>query len=678
MSVKKNTSPPLSVNGFFLLSFFVLITITAAIYFRSLNNRFTNWDDDHYIIENADIKTFHGDSLSYTFKKIFHTYEQGNYHPLTMLSYCLDYERSQLNPKSYHVTNLMLHLLNVLLVFCFIWLLTKQKWVAFITALLFSVHPMHVESVAWVSERKDVLYSFFYLSALCTYIFYLQKEKNKALFYALTFLLFIFAVLSKAMAVSLPIAFFAIDYFLDRKITLKNSLEKAPFLVISFIFGVVAILAQRSGNAMDDIAQYNFFDRILFSSYGIMTYLWKLIAPMNLSCFYRYPVKENGFYPAVFYIAPLIILALAFLISRAKNFRKDLIFGFGFFIITIAMVLQILPVGAAIIADRYTYLPYIGVFFIIARWINSLIENDSEKTKTLKTGSIAVLILFTMLFAYSSFQRTKVWHDSISLWSDAIDKDESFPLPFNSRADAYFIEEEYEKAIPDFSSAIQLHYETSDVYYKRALAYYHIKKYDEAIKNFNDVIRLDANFPDVYYSRGLAHFNVGKLEEAVKDYTTAINSNPGSGKLYNDRGVTYDNLGKYEEAVKDYTSAIQQQPTFTKPYLNRGNIYYNHGKFKEAIQDYTSLIQLNPASAQAYNNRGSAYGNLGKYEEAIKEYTSAIQYDPNFSSAYHNRARAYSNSKKFQLALEDVLKAKQLGFAVDPLFIDQLQAAGKK
>lgn len=645
MSAKKITSPPLSNNTFFLLSFLVLIVLTAAIYLKSLNNQLTNWDDNHYIIENTDIKTFHGDSLGHTFKKIFHTYEQGNYHPLTMITYCLDYERSQLNPKAYHVTNLILHLLNTLLVFCFIWLLTKQKWVAFITAILFTVHPMHVESVAWVSERKDVLYSFFYLSTLCMYIFYLQKEKNKGIFYVLTFFIFILAVLSKAMAISLPILFFAVDHFLDRKITLKNILEKTPFLLISLVFGVIAILAQKSGNAMEDMEHYNFFDRILFSCYGLTIYLWKLIAPLGLSCFYRYPAKTEGMYPVIFYIAPVIILALAYFIYRSKNNRKDLLFGFGFFIITIAMVLQILPVGAAIIADRYTYLPYIGIFFIIARWINGLIENKSEKTKKLKTGSIAILILFAILFAFSSFQRTKVWHDSISLWSDAIDTDDSFPLPFNSRGDAYFIKEEYANAITDFSRAIQLYYETPDVYYKRALANYHLKKYDEAIKNFNDVIRLDANFPDVYYSRGLANFNFGKLEDALKDYTTAISKDPNSGKLYNDRGVTYDNLDKYDEAVKDYTSAMQHNPTFTKPYLNRGNIYYNHGKFNEAIQDYTSLIQLNPTSAQAYNNRGSAYGNLGKYEEAIKDYTLAIQYDPNFSSAYQNRERAIEQLK---------------------------------
>ncbi len=675
---EKNSSSPLSINTFFLLSFLALSIITTAIYYRSLNNQFTNWDDNRYIIGNANIQTFHGDSLSYTFKKIISSYEQGNYHPLTMLTYCLEYEKFKLNPKPYHLTNFILHLLNTLLVFCFIWLLTKQKWVAFITSILFAIHPMHVESVSWVSERKDVLYSFFYLAALCTYIFYLQKEKKKGLFYALTFLLFIFSVLSKAMAVSLPIAFFAVDYFLDRKFTFKNVLEKIPFLIVSLVFGFIAILAQKSGNAMDDSVEYNFFDRILFSSYGLMTYLWKLIAPVNLSCFYKYPVKTEGLYPLIFYIAPVIMLSLVFWVYRSKQFGKDVIFGFGFFLITIVMVLQILPVGAAIIADRYTYLPYIGIFFIIARWINNLLENNSDKIKSLKIPFLSVFILFLILCCYLSFQRSKVWYDSISLWSDAIKKDDSFPLPFNSRGDAYFLKEDYNQAIPDFSHAIQLKYQTPDIYYKRGMAYYHLQKYEEAIKDFTEVIHRNNNFPDAYYSRGLAYYNFGKFDEAIKDFTIEIRNNPNSGKVYNDRGVAYDNQGKFEDAIKDYTDAIQHNPSFMKAYFNRGNVYYNHGKFNEAIQDYNSVIQLSPTFAQAYNNRGSAYGNLGKNEEAIKDYTSAIQYSLDFSSAYNNRARAYSNIKKFQLALEDALKAKQLGFAVDPIFIEQIRLAIKK
>jgi tetratricopeptide (TPR) repeat protein len=666
---------PLSNNTFFIISFLAIILVTSAIYFPSLKNQFTNWDDNLYITQNQNIQHLNGDSVNITIKNTFSSYEQGNYHPLTMLTYCIEYTKFKLNPKPYHIHNLLLHILNALLVFGFIWLLTKQKWVALITSILFAIHPMHVESVAWVSERKDVLYSFFYLAALCSYIFYLEKEKNKIAFYVLTFLLFIVASLSKAMAISFPIVLFTIDYFLNKKITTKNVLEKIPFLVVSIILGIVAISAQKSGKAIEDVLEYNFFDRILFSCYGIFTYLWKLIAPLQLSCFYKYPNKIDGHYPILFYIAPLVIFALVFLIYKSKN--KDLIFGFGFFIITIAMVLQILPVGAAIIAERYTYLPYIGIFFVIARLINNRIENNTEQTNALKIPSIIAVITFGIICCYLTLQRTKVWHDSISLWSDAIEKDDSFPLQFNSRGDAYYIQENYEKAIPDFTAAIQLNYQTADIFYKRGLACYHIQKYKEAIANFSNVVKLDNNFPDAYYSIALAHFNLAEYNEAIKDYTNEILKNPTSEKAYNDRGVTYENVGKYNEAMNDYTYSILLNPKFIKPYFNRANALYKNQKFKEAIQNYDTVIQLSPMFAQAFNNRASAYGNLGNYEEAIKDYSSAIEFNPQFASAYINRARANSSLKNYKAALEDIIQAKQMGIAVDHAFVEELKTASE-
>nr|MBA3707110.1 hypothetical protein [Bacteroidota bacterium] len=320
----KTLAPPKSYNKLLLL---VLIIITTSIYLKSLNNQLTTWDDKNYLTENKDIRTLHGDSVNYTLKKTFSSYVMGNYHPLTMLSYCMEYAKYKLDPKPYHLTNFVFHLFNTLLVFCFIWLLTQQQWVAFITALLFSIHPMHVESVAWVAERKDVLYSFFYLSALCTYLVYLKKEKRKWILYVFVFLLFILGILSKAMTVSLPIAFLALDYFTGRKITMKVVLEKIPFIILSFIFGYIAIEAQKSVNALGDITHYNFLDRILFTSYGLIVYLSKMIFPINLSCFYDYPVKQDGVYPAIFYIAPLLILTLVFLIYRSIRFSKDVVFG---------------------------------------------------------------------------------------------------------------------------------------------------------------------------------------------------------------------------------------------------------------------------------------------------------------------------------------------------------------
>ena len=631
-------------NLFFILAPLVIIVVTSCIYLRSLNNPFTRWDDSLYITENPEITTLHGDSIAYTLKHTFSSYVQGNYHPLTMLSFCLEYQKYKLNPKPYHLHNLLLHLLNALLVFYLVWLITKQRWVAFITALLFAIHPMHVESVAWTAERKDVLYSFFYLAALCCYVFYLQKEKKKALFYALTFLLFILAVLSKGMAVSLPIVLLAIDYFLGRKFSLKMIIEKIPFIVLSFIFGYIAMEAQKEMSAMTDIAHYNLFDQLLFSSYALLTYLWKLVLPIQLSCFYNYPAKENGMYPIIFYIAPLLVLTLGFLISRSQKFGKDVLFGFAFFLITIALVLQIIPVGAAITADRYSYLPYIGLFFIIARGVNHLIENPSNKLKVFKVPAFAALVLFGVACCYLSFQRTKVWHDSLSLWNDAIEKCDKAPLAFNCRGGVYYFDKDYDKAMVDFSRAIEL---------KR-------------------------DYADAYYNRGLVFNNWGKYNEAIKDYTASISTRPQFAPAYYYRGNAYYNLGKFDSAIIDFNQAIALKYSNPNGYYNRGLIFYNQGKHEEAIRDFTSALQLNPAFSIAYSHRGMSNYFLKKYDDAINDQTLAIQSDPSFAEAYHNRAGTYFQIQKFQLALDDALKARALGYNVDQRFIDAMKEGIRK
>jgi len=506
-----------SPKAFHKLLVLALILITTSIYFKSLNNQLTTWDDKNYVTENKDIRSLHGDSISYTIKKTFSSYVMGNYHPLTMLSYCMEYAKYQLKPKPYHVTNLIIHLLNTLLVFAFIWLLTQQQWVAFITALLFAIHPMHVESVAWVAERKDVLYSFFYLSALCTYLIYLKKEKTKWIWYVYIFLLFFLGLLSKAMTVTLPIILFAIDYFLGRKFTVKVILEKSPFLLLSFIFGYIAIEAQKSANAIADISNYNFFDRLLFTCYGLITYLWKIVAPVNLSCFYDYPVKLNGMYPLIFYIAPVIVLLLALLIYKSIRSGKDVLFGAGFFFITIVLVLQLLPVGGAIIADRYTYLPYIGIFFILARWINNLLENQSQKAKSLKVPVITGVLLFSAFCCYLTVQRCKIWNNSLVLWNDVIEKSDASPKAYNGRGDAYNIEKQYDKAIADFNRAIQLKYDYAEALYNRGLAYYYKGKYDEAIKDYTSAIQYNPTLAVAYFNRAGTYFTIHKFQPALED-----------------------------------------------------------------------------------------------------------------------------------------------------------------
>jgi len=541
---------------FYLWLLPVLIVITAILYYPSLDNHLTNWDDNVNITDNPVIKAMHGDSVGYALNKIFISPESVMYVPVTNLTYSFEYASFKLDARGYHRTNLLLHLLNILLVFYFIRLLTRQPWVAFITAVLFALHPMHVESVSWVAGRVDVLYSFFYLSALCTYLLYLKGDKRKWVYYTLTFVLFILSLGSKVMAVSLPVIFFAVDYFLARKWSLKIVLEKLPFLFMSFVFGITAIMLQKHDSNTQAL-DYHFIERLMASFYAVFTYLWKLILPINLCCFYDSPVAQNGMYPIGFYIAPVVILLLGFAVYRSIRFTRDILFGTAFFLIGIAFILPVLPVRGTQLAERYSYMSYIGLFFIIARGINYLWDSKPGQFKSHKFPITAGFAVFVLICAYLSFERTKVWHDDLSLWEDAASKFNSSATILRKRGEAYFNSQQIDKAIPDFTRSIELKPDVPDAYYNRGISYINKARYLEAIKDFDRVVQLNANFMETYYNRGLAYHLQNKFAEAIKDYTSALNLAPNLAKAYNNRGIVYYNLGQYDKALDDQLKAKQ-------------------------------------------------------------------------------------------------------------------------
>jgi hypothetical protein len=340
--------------NFLSLELGLILIITLVAYLPVFKAGFV-WDDTNYVQNNQQIR-------SIDLESIFSKYVMGNYHPLTMLAFAVEYKFFGLNETGYHIINLLLHLANVLLVYYAAFLLSKKTNVALITALLFGIHPLHTESVAWISGLKDLLYTSFFLGAYIFYLKYLGEKQNR--FYLLALLLFLFSLFSKAMAVSLPVLLLLTDYFKDRKIGIKILIEKIPFFLLAIIFGVVAIFAQRSSEAIQDLSNYSFLQRIVFAGYGFITYLWKFFLPVYQSAFYPYPVKNGESISLQFYIYPLLALGILAFAIYSLRFTKRIFFGLIFFVITIGLVLQLLPVGEAIMADRYSYIPSIGIFYL--------------------------------------------------------------------------------------------------------------------------------------------------------------------------------------------------------------------------------------------------------------------------------------------------------------------------
>jgi len=448
-------------HSYYWFAVVAIFVLTGIVFSPVLNNEFiTTWDDKVYVTENPLIKSLSSENI----REIFMINTQlnqtiNNYHHLTVLSLAINYQISGLSSSSYILTNVLFHAINAVLVFIFIFSLSKRKlWAALLAGLWFGIHPMHVESVAWISERKDVLYAFFFVAGLITYLRYLKYNKTWMLI--ITFLLFTCSLLSKAMAVTFPVVLFLIDYYRKRSFSWKMVLEKVPFLILSVIFGIISLRLQ-SLSAIEEFETFSLIQRAMHASYGFFTYIAKFLIPVNLSAFYPYPmITDTGFLPQVFRLAPFGILILAaifiFLFTRKGQLARVTVFGFLFFFVTIVLVLQFLSVGKAIMADRYTYLPYIGLTFILGM----VLEHLLERRKMLKTAGLFLGLLFTVMsciFMVQTWQRVKVWNNNISLWTDAINQYPDLRLNFiyEKRARVFLDQEKVQKSLGDYLTILK-------------------------------------------------------------------------------------------------------------------------------------------------------------------------------------------------------------------------------
>jgi len=617
----------------------IVLAITFVVFLPSLQNKFVNLDDTQYFIENPVVKNINLQNL----KAIFSEQFVGNYQPLTMLSYMIEYKILGLAPFGYHLANLVFHLLGTLFVFLIIKKLSGNDLVACITALLFGIHPLHVESVAWVSERKDVLYGFFFLWALYLYVSAprpaIKGADVRISPFRVTAILFLFllALLSKAQAVVLPVVFFAVDFLMKRKFTKKTLLEKIPFFILAVAFGLIAINVQGKAGAMQTFQYFPFHERILFSCYALMTYLHKLILPINLSCFYPYPETDDKINTIWVYLSPAVLLALAFIVWKYLRQSTVVLFGVAFFLITIVLVLQLLPIGDALYADRYTYIPSIGLFFIVAHYITPLLKN--------KLLTITVAICLGWL-CFLSYQRTKVWHDSITLYTDAIDKGYKAAILYNNRG----------AVLSDSSNNAA------------------------ALKDFTSLVELKPRYPNGWRNKGLIHVRLKQKEEAIKSFSEAIKHYPADASNYLSRGTLFVEMNDFENAIKDFSKIIKLNPNSGEGYYARSEALGKSGKMTEALTDINKAIEIVPDNGQAYNNRGIILSMSGKYREAVNDFTKSLDLKPDNSGAYTNRALAYKEMGEYGEALQDMLAAKEKGIDVDENTINELRnlSAGNK
>lgn len=536
----------------------VIVLSVLIVYFSSLKNGLLKWDDNLYIIENNQIKSLGNISL------FFSQFYIGNYQPLTLLTYGLIYQFSALEPFLYHFVNVLFHVLNALVLFSFLKILFNKTGLAFLVTLLFALHPMHVESVAWVSGLKDVLYAFFFFISLIYYLKYIRR--NKKLYYLLSILFFILSLLSKGQAVALFPVLFLIDYMERGKLFSKWP-EKIPFFVLSVVFGIIALFAQKSADTMGDFTSFSFFDQLSLSCYSFFMYVLKILVPFNLSSFYPYPNMDGGKIPFEYRLFLLIIPLVVYGLFRFYKKNRILFFGSLFFIVNIILLIQLIPVGNCIMADRYTYISSVGVNIVIVSLFLKYYE--LKRWKTILMMFISGYFIFLSVVSYN---QTKIWKNDFTLWDNVLSVNPDVEFALVLRGCEYNNREDYQKAIADFNRSIALNPKDGSAYFNRGVARSRTGDFKNAIPDFEraDQLKIEKkHLVNLYISWGGALANTGKLIEAMKLFDKAIVLNPNDASVYNNRGITKAMLGNTQSAIDDFDIAIKLNPNFTDAITNK-------------------------------------------------------------------------------------------------------------
>jgi protein O-mannosyl-transferase len=646
-----NKSDVLAEKSIFNFWVLAVLLITFLIFKPSLKYGFVNWDDYESLVNNVNLASFGKEWSWAAVKNIFASDVLGAYIPLSSLSFALEKyffaPDPAAHPSVFHFTNLFLHLVSTCLVFFLFTKLFKNKLPALFGALLFGIHPMHIESVAWVTERKDVLYGMFFLLSLLAYIRYIQEGSKKLLWYGLALLLSIFSYFSKIQAVTLPLTMVVIDMLLGRDWrSLKLLiLEKLPWWILSLLFGCINIyflLQTKTVRLEGSELSYSFFEKIALAVYSYVEYLIKFLYPYKLSPIYPFPAEVP--LQAYLYVIGLLIFFTAIGIWSYKSKSYWFLYGLAFFTVNIIFMLQIVVAGQTFMADRYSYIAYIGLIFVFAKGLEFL----QEKYKPYQFVLYSFLALYIGFLIYLSNRQVKVWASTKKLWEHTLSVLPGEKIALRNLAQYYLDEEkDYVKGINILNYAISQDSINAALYNNLGKAYTdkasginqntpeNAAMYKElmtlSLQTYNKAYQIDSSegrkrpelTANILINRAVAKAGLGLLKEAIGDIDHGLEYNPLNKTGHSNRATIYFHLGEHEMAVQSFNSAIQLEPYNGDLYFQRGMSKYELRKYGEALQDVEKAFSLNKGQPVYFLGRAQVYKAMGDKVNYLKDITSA-------------------------------------------------------
>jgi tetratricopeptide (TPR) repeat protein len=607
-------------NNRYLLVCILLAVATFAVYLPVRNHEFVYYDDDIYVSKNPNVQS----GLSWQgIKWAFTSGYASNWHPLTWLSHQLDCQLFGLNSGGHHIVNVLFHVANTILLFVVLNRMTKGFWQSAFVAGLFALHPLHVESVAWVAERKDVLSTLLWLLTMFSYVRY--AERPSAGRYIATLILFSLGLMAKPMLVTLPFVLLLLDYwplgrFGNSKFTTKRLLlEKLPLLFLSAISSTVTYLVQQKTGA---VTAMPLSERLPNAICSYLTYIGKMIWPVRLAVLYVHPVNTLPVARVVTYAIILIIITIFFIYYNRRY--KYLLVGWLWYLGTLVPVIGIVQVGAQAMADRYTYIPLIGLFIIIAFGAAELLKNLPLRKIVLT--ALASGVLFACVVVTS--MQLKYWRNSYLLFDHALSVIENNAVMQNN--------------------------------YANILS--EIGRPEEAAEHLSEALKYIPNSPIIHnnYANALMR-DMGRLDEAVEHYKFALELDPNFALARYNLGVALAAGGRYDEAIEQYKIYLGPDVNITDIHQGLATMLAREGKVADAVGQFQKALAAKPDSAEVLGNLGYALAQSGNPEKAIEYYKNALQIDPDHIITHGRFALALAAVGRIDEAIEQcriVLKAR--------------------
>jgi len=604
-----------------------LIAGCVAVYGAVWHHDFVYYDDPKYVTENPIVSaglTSRGVAWALT------TGTDANWFPLTWLSHMLDVQLYGMNAGGHHLTNVLLHIVSTLLLFgVLLWMTGAPGRSAFVAAL-FAVHPLHVESVAWVAERKDVLSTLFWMLTLWAYVWYVRQPRLGR--YLLLLLLFALGLMTKPMLVTLPFVLLLLDVWPLKRVAMRRAgsdrsgfsasrdqrsltqlvTEKLPLFGLAVLSSIVTFVVQRRGGAVGGLDAYPLTLRVGNALVAYVTYIGKMLWPTRLAAFYPYPRSLSG---ALVVGAIAVLIGVSAVVIRAAPRYPYLLVGWLWYLGTLVPVIGLVQVGNQAMADRYTYVPLIGLFIITAWGIPDLLARWRYRRIALPTAG-ALVIAACAVVARGQVQH---WRSTTALWTHALGVTDENDVAHNNLG----------------------------------LALARQGKAADAISHYTEALRIRPTYATARTNLGAALASQGKLDEAIANYTEVLRYKPEFAEAHTDLGAALADKGRIEEAIAQYTEAVRLKPDFAEAHANLGVALAGQGKLDEAISEYTEALRLKPSFADVHNNLGFALASLGKVEEAIAHYTEAVRLRPDFALAHMNLALTLANQNRVDEAIRE-------------------------